>query len=101
VAILPIILTEVLQGFLTEQGFERARRVLEALPMIHPTVDCHVRAARLFRLLRRQGITVRGATDCVIAQACLDLDAELLSPDADFRRIASHTRLRVWGEMPR
>jgi hypothetical protein len=96
--VLPIIITEVLEGFRTDAGFRRARRFLEALPTIQPTVDCHVRAARLFRFLRRKGVTVRGAIDCIIAQTCLDVDAELLSPDADFRRIARHTRLRVWRE---
>ena len=96
-AVLPVIITEVLQGFRTETGFQRGRRVLEALPKIQPTVACHVRAARLFRFLRQKGVTVRGAIDCIIAQACLDLDAELLTPDADFRRIAIHTRLRLWG----
>ncbi|MGB6336843.1 MAG: hypothetical protein WBG96_14635 [Thermoanaerobaculia bacterium] len=29
----------------------------------------------------------------------LDIDAELLSPDADFERIARHTPLRLWGEV--
>ena len=51
-------------------------------------------AWRLFRSLRRTGITVRGAIDCIIAQTCLDLEAELLSPDADFEHIARHTSLR-------
>jgi predicted nucleic acid-binding protein len=95
-AVLPIVITEVLQGFRTDRGFQKARRVLEALPAIQPTVDCHVRAAGLFRSLRGSGVTVRGAVDCVIAQVCLDLDAELLSPDADFRQIARHTPLRLW-----
>ena len=98
-AVVPIIITEVLQGFRTDSGFQRARRVLVALPVIQPTVDCHVRAARLFRSLRQKGITVRGAVDCVIAQTCLDVDAELLSPDADFERIAHHTPLRLWGKV--
>jgi len=98
-AIVPIIITEVLQGFRTDSGFQRARRVLLALPVIQPTVDCHVRAARLFRSLRQKGITVRGAVDCIIAQTCLDVDAELLSPDADFERIARHTPLRLWCEV--
>jgi hypothetical protein len=98
-AVLPIILTEVLQGFRTDSGFRRARRVLLALPVIEPTIDCHVRAASLFRSLRRKGITVRGAVDCIIAQTCLDVDAELLSPDADFRRIARHTSLRLCGDI--
>jgi predicted nucleic acid-binding protein len=95
-AILPIILTEVLQGFRTELGFQRARRVLVSLPVIQPSVECHVRAARLFRSLRHKGVTVRGAVDCVIAQACLDTEAVLLSPDADFEHIARHTSLRLW-----
>jgi hypothetical protein len=95
-SVIPIIVTEVLQGFRTDTGFQRARRVLVSLPMIHPTVACHVRAARLFRTLRRKGVTVRGAVDCVIAQTCLDVGAELLSPDADFEHMARHTTLRLW-----
>lgn len=94
--IIPIIITEVLQGFRTDTGFQRARRLLISLPVIHSTVDLHVRAARLFRSLRRKGVTVRGAVDCVIAQTCLDLEAELLSPDSDFEHIARHTSLRLW-----
>jgi len=95
-AVLPNIVTEVLQGFRTERGFRDAERVLVALPVIHPDLDTHVRAARLFRSLRREGVTIRGAVDCVIAQACLDLGALLLSPDRDFEQIATHTELRLW-----
>ena len=95
-SVIPIIITEVLQGFRADTGFRRARRVLVSLPMIHPTVECHVRAARLFRTLRRKGVTVRGAVDCVIAQTCLDVGAELLSPDGDFEHIARHTTLHLW-----
>jgi len=95
-SVLPIIVTEVLQGFRTDTGFQRARRVLVSLSIIHPSLDCHVRAARLYRTLRRRGVTIRGAVDCVIAQACLDFGAELLSPDADFEHIARHTPLKLW-----
>jgi predicted nucleic acid-binding protein len=96
IAVIPIVVTEVLQGFRTDGGFERARRLLVSFPVIHPTLDCHVRAARLFRSLRRKGVTVRGAVDCIIAQTCLDSGAELVSPDADFERIARHVPLRLW-----
>ena len=96
VSVIPIIVTEVLQGFRTDTGFQRARRVLVSLSMIQPSLGCHVRAARLYRTLRRRGVTVRGAVDCVIAQACLDFGAELLSPDADFEHIARHTPLKLW-----
>lgn len=99
-AILPIIVTEVLQGFRTERGFRDAEAMLAALPVIHPTLGCHVRAAGLFRAMRRKGVTVRGAVDCVIAQTCLDLEAELLSPDRDFEDIARHAPLRLWRAPP-
>ena len=53
-------------------------RVFLKLPLVQPTVDCHVRAARLFRTLRKKGITVRGAVDCVIAQICIDLNESVV-----------------------
>jgi hypothetical protein len=99
-AVLPIIITEVLQGFRTDSGFRSARRLLTSLPVVLPDVGVHVRAAGLFRSLRRQGVTVRGAVDCIIAQCCLDLGAELLSPDTDFEQIARRTPLRLWGIVP-
>ena len=94
-AVLPIITTEVLQGFRTEEGFRHGRRLLCSLPVIHPPLEGYVRAAQLYRTLRSKGVTVRGAVDCVIAQTCLDLGAQLLSPDADFARIARHAPLRL------
>lgn len=96
IVVIPIVITEVLQGFRSDRGFESARSVLVDLPVLHPTVDCHVRAARMFRRLRRAGVTVRGAVDCVIAQTCIDAKATLLSPDADFEHIALHAPLRLW-----
>ncbi len=97
VTILPIILTEVLQGFRSDTGFQKARRLLTSLPIIQPGIACHVRAAGLHRTLRRRGLTVRGAVDCFIAQACIDSRALLLSPDRDFKRMAVHTPLKVWS----
>ena len=97
IAILPIIVTEVLQGFRTSAGFRRAHDVLTQLPVIHPDLACHVEAALLFRKLRGDGITVRGSIDCVIAQFCVRSGSTLLSPDADFRLIARHTELELWA----
>ena len=93
----PLILTEVLQGFRADADFERARRVLARLPVLELDVDGHVAAARLFRLLRRKGITIRGAVDCIVAQTCIVADAELLTSDGDFTAIARHAPLRLCG----
>jgi predicted nucleic acid-binding protein len=69
---------------------------LVSLPVIRRNLDGHVRAARLFRSLQRKGVAVRNAVDCVIAQTCLDIEAELLSPNADSEQIARHAPLRLW-----
>ena len=95
VGLTPLVLTEVLQGFRTEQGFERARALLTRLPILALDVQGHVEAARLYRFLRRKGVTVRGTVDCVIAQTCMVAGLELLSVDPDFLAIARHTALRL------
>ena len=95
-AILPVIITEVLQGFRSDAGFRHAEAVMTLLPVIQPDLGCHVRAAALFRSLRQRGISVRGAVDCIIAQVCIDSQSMLLSPDRDFRSLADHSALRLW-----
>jgi predicted nucleic acid-binding protein len=91
----PVILTEVLQGFRADRDFERARVLLVQLPVLTLDVEGHVAAARLFRRLRRKGVTVRGTIDCLIAQTCIAAGVELLSTDQDFAAIARHTPLRL------
>jgi predicted nucleic acid-binding protein len=91
----PLILTEVLQGFRADAAFETALKLLTGLPILPLDTDGHIAAARLFRALGRQGVTVRGAVDCIIAQTCIAADAELLSGDRDFAAIARRTPLRL------
>lgn len=93
--LVPVILTEILQGFRSDRDFERARALLLLLPALTLDIDGHAAAARLFRRLRRQGITVRGTIDCIIAQTCIAADVELLTQDHDFMAIARYTPLRL------
>ena len=95
VGVAPVILTETLQGFRNERGFETARRLLLELPILTLDTAGHVDAARLYRSLRRRGVTVRGTVDCVIAQTCIASGAQLLTADRDFAAIAKHSPLRL------
>jgi len=97
IAIVPTILTEVLQGFRSDSGFRRARKIMSRVPTIEPSPDTHVQAALLYRRLRKRGVTVRGAVDCVIACTCIEHGAELLTLDRDFRAIAQHSDLILAG----
>lgn len=89
------VVTEVLQGIRSDTEFERVRKALT--PLGRPAVEreTYVRAARLYRSLRAVGVTVRGAVDCIVAQTCIDLGVEIVASDADFRRIAQHSGLRL------
>jgi predicted nucleic acid-binding protein len=93
--LVPVILTEVLQGFRTDGDFVRARDLLLGLPLLTLDADGHVEAARLYRRLRTRGVTARGTIDCIIAQTCIAAGLELLSTDQDFASIARHTPLRL------
>jgi predicted nucleic acid-binding protein len=95
VGLLPVILTEVLQGFRADRDFLRARDLMAPLPLLALDVPGHIAAAGLYRRLRRRGVTVRGTIDCIIAQTCITAGVELLSMDQDFAAIARHTPLRL------
>ena len=65
-----LILAEVLQGFTSERDFNQAKILLTALPVI-PLVgpEIAIQAARNFRYLRAQGVTVRKTIDTQIGRA--------------------------------
>lgn len=94
-----LILTEVLQGFRSEQDAERAESALRALtvyPMLG--VEAAVRAAANYRLLRRRGITIRKTADVIIASFCIADGHELLFTDRDFEPFVVHLGLRRIGD---
>ena len=61
------------------------------VPLSHAS---YVNAAKLFRRLRAHGVTPTTIA-CLVAQACLEFGAALLTKDADFEDIARHSRLRL------
>lgn len=83
------ILTEVLQGFKKDTDFERARKYFLLFPIYSlSSPDSYIQAARIYRLCRQRGITIRNTMDCLIAQTALENDLVLLHDDSDFDRLA-------------
>ena len=72
VTCLPVV-QEVLQGFRDERAFRVARESLLALPIVESpiTVGLVEEAVSLYRVARRQGVTVRSSVDCLIAECAL------------------------------
>jgi len=90
-----VILTEVLQGIREDADYRRTLSRFEAflfLPMKRPTF---LRAAELYRSLRRRGITIRKPVDCMIAAVAIEHDLALLHHDRDFEPMAAHCGLKV------
>jgi predicted nucleic acid-binding protein len=91
-----LILAEVLQGFRDDSDFEKARRALgkyTQVEMVSPTLA--LQSARNYRLLRRQGITVRKTIDSLIATYCIENEHDLLHTDSDFDGYEKHLGLKI------
>ena len=91
-----LILAEVLQGFRSDQHFRRARRLMQAFPvvtMLGPTLA--VRSAENYRALRRRGVTVRKTIDVMIGTYCIARRVPLLYSDIDFDPMVRHLGLAV------
>jgi predicted nucleic acid-binding protein len=97
-AIGDLILAKVLRGFADERSFNKAKKFLAPLTMVHLcSEEIAVQAARNFRILREHGVTVRKTIDTIIATRCIESDLELLHDDRDFDAFAIHLGLRVVG----
>ena len=91
-----IVLLEVLQGMSTEEGANRKFAELRSFTMARMLgPDAAVQAARNYRYLRAQGMTIRSTADCIIATYCLREGYSLLHNDRDFDAFEKHLGLSV------
>ena len=90
-----LILTEVLQGFVSDRDFAQAKKLLTSLVVVDLVgQDIASPAAKNFRVLRAQGITLRKTIDTVIATRCIESKLSLLYSDRDFDPFVEHLGLR-------
>jgi predicted nucleic acid-binding protein len=91
-----LVLAEVLQGFGSVQDFNQGKKLLTALPIIDLAGgDIAIQAAKNFRTLRSQGITIRKTIDTLIATSCIEKGLTLLFSDKDFDPFVVHLGLRT------
>ena len=90
-----LILTEVLQGFVSDRDFNQAKELLTSLVIVNLAgQDIAIQAAKNFRALRALGVTVRKMIDTVIATRCIESGLPLLYSDTDFDPFVEHLGLR-------
>ena len=94
-ALCGIILTQILQGIADDTTHRRVRRYLSPLIMLPMPETVFVRAADIYRKLRKKGITIRKSNDCIIAATALEHHCQLLHNDKDFSPVAEHFPLKI------
>lgn len=85
-----VIYQEVLQGADSLRDFSKLQEYLATQKFYHPQdpILSYEQAANLYFTCRRQGITIRGTIDCLIAQIAIEHQLRLLHNDRDFSQIA-------------
>jgi predicted nucleic acid-binding protein len=94
-ALCGIILTEILQGIADDKAHRRVRSDLSPLIMLPMPETVFIRAADIYRKLRKAGITIRKSNDCIISATALEHRCLLLHNDKDFLPIAETYSLKV------
>ncbi|HZI65094.1 MAG TPA: PIN domain-containing protein [Thermoanaerobaculia bacterium] len=94
-----VVVSEVFQGLRREKGRAEVERLFRELVFLEPSgIDTYLRAANVYRTLRRRGVTVRSTIDCLIAVIADENDCDVLSRDRDLGAIlgAGLVRVRPW-----
>jgi len=95
ICICGIVLTEVLQGIRENKEYERTKAVLLKLIFLPMIQETFFMAATIYRTCRSRGVTIRNATDCMIAATCIQHGVGLLHNDKDFDLIATQFNVQI------
>jgi len=94
ICICGIILMEVLQGIRKEKDYKKVKGLFDKLIFLPMEYSSFIKAAEIYRSLRRRGITIRKSLDCLIASVAIEYDIPLLHNDKDFNLIEKHCGLK-------
>ena len=95
ICICGIILTEVLQGIREDSDYARTLSRFDTFLFLDMNRRTFVKAAQIYRTLRRRGITISKIVDCMIAAAAIEHKIPLLHNDRDFDPIENACGLKV------
>jgi predicted nucleic acid-binding protein len=95
-AVTEVVLMELLAGARSPRHLADLRGFLFRFRILRLRgLDGYEEAARLYRLCRAGGETVRKITDCLVAVPAIEAGAAVLHADRDFDVLARHTALEV------
>lgn len=90
------VVTELLCGANSEAKATSLLQLLTRFEILVPdSLRDYRSAARINRICRRAGFTIRSTVDCMVAAAALENRRPLLARNRDFAVIAQHTELEL------
>ena len=92
----PPVVQEVLQGIRLDEKYHEIKSLLLTLEIfVADPLQAAVESAEIYRLLRKNGVTIRKPNDCLIAWYAIKNKTGLLHNDSDFDLIARHTKIEL------
>jgi predicted nucleic acid-binding protein len=87
----PTIIQEVLQGIRSDNKYKEVRDNILCFNILNDdSLEMSLGAAKIFRKLRKKGITIRKSNDCLIAEYAYKYNLNILHKDRDFDLIIKH-----------
>jgi predicted nucleic acid-binding protein len=92
IVLMPTIIQEILQGIRDDSQYERVKENLQAYIVLSiDPIQAAIGAAQLYRELRKKGITIRKANDCLIGYYAIHYNLTIIHNDSDFDLMGEHS----------
>jgi len=93
-----VVYQELLQGAKTKKEYTFLDKYLSCQHFFHPKdqITSYGKAAMIYFLCRKKGITIRSTIDCLIARIAIEHDLLLLQNDKDFVNMAPIIGLKLY-----
>lgn len=90
---------EILQGVRDESAFRTMKSIIDAGRFVEDplTRGVFAEAVSLYRLCRKQGITIRSSVDCLVAACAMRHNLRVLHSNRDYANIARISTLVAEG----
>ncbi|HEY3172623.1 MAG TPA: PIN domain-containing protein [Thermoanaerobaculia bacterium] len=90
-----VVVAEVFQGLRRDRGRAEIVRLFRELVFVEPSgMEAYLRAADVYRALRRRGVTVRSMIDCLIAVIAEENECNVLARDRDLQTVLASGLLK-------
>lgn len=81
----PTIIQELLQGIRDDGQYKKIKEILLSFRIIEiDPVKAAIGAAKLYRKLRKEGVTIKKSNDCLIAYYAIASNINIIHNDRDF-----------------